>query len=317
MILHTINHLPPAPTFWWTIIDDMHSGWHVAREVDHLLLGSKTWPYSDKDAMVIYDGEYPHLTTWLHLPASIQREMLSTALRVGDVLWNQNRESIISGREFFLVGTNIWTKPAPRMIQTIANPHFHMTVFPQYDQWESVDVSKIGRNDIGDHIDDGAVGKFSTRVIDIDINNADHQRMFCLRPNNTRFRSEFRDKHEGWMDSNLYTLDTALVDQRDVFTSEANMEQFHRVYGQAFDYLRATAINGIPDNRGFGISFIYDADDKIWKLRLAFMEKNNSEDNGSICESSWHSIVRIVVYTPDRVIDNREFVRDLAWAIVR
>jgi hypothetical protein len=75
--------------------------------VDHVLLGAKTGPYSDKDAMVIYDGEDPHLTTWLQLPASIQRKMLSTALRVGEVLWTQNKEGIVSGKEFFLVGTNM------------------------------------------------------------------------------------------------------------------------------------------------------------------------------------------------------------------
>jgi hypothetical protein len=57
--------------------------------------------------MVIYDGENPNLTTWLSLPVSIQREMLSTALRVGEVLWTQNKEGIVSGKEFFLVGTNM------------------------------------------------------------------------------------------------------------------------------------------------------------------------------------------------------------------
>jgi len=57
--------------------------------------------------MVIYDGEDPYITTWLDLPASVQREMLSTALRVGELLWNQNKEGIVSGKEFFLVGMNM------------------------------------------------------------------------------------------------------------------------------------------------------------------------------------------------------------------
>ena len=37
------------------------------------------------------------------------------------------------------------------------------------------------------------------------------------------------DREKGWIETNLYTLDTPTIDQRDVFTSEENMKQFHAI----------------------------------------------------------------------------------------
>jgi len=94
------------------------------------------------------------------------------------------------------------------------------------------------------------------------------------------------DDNPGWKESNLYTLDTPLRDQRDIFSVEENMKQFYEIYTRANQYIHSVTISGNPDNRGFGISFIYDTVDRVWKIRLAFMEKNDSHDNGSICDSS-------------------------------
>lgn len=310
--IHTINRLPPALTFGGTIIDDMRSGWHVAREIDHVLLGSKTWPYSDKDAMVIYDGVNPHITTFLDLPVSVQREMLSTALRVGECLWDENKEWIVSGRELLLVGTNMWLKPAPRMIQTIANPHFHTTIFPQYNQGDGVDIWNLQRISTWDYRDDGKWGKFATQVVDIDSFSIEHQRIFCIRPNNLLFRAWFMESMKWWSESNIFTLDTPLMDQEDIFTSEKNMKQFHEIYNRALQYIKSVTIVWTRDNRGFGISFVYDTMHKSWNIRLAFMEKNDSQDNGSICESSGHSIIRKVVDNHTKILGTSPFVNGLA-----
>ena len=122
--------------------------------------------------------------------------------------------------------------------------------------------------------------------MDIDPNSEEHQRIFCIRPNNFLFRDDFMEANRGWTETNLFTLDTPLLDQRDVFTAEANMKQFHDIYARALQYIKTVTLAGKPDNRGFGISFVYDTQDKQWKIRLAFMEKQDSQDNGSICESS-------------------------------
>lgn len=123
------------------------------------------------------------------------------------------------------------------------------------------------------------------------------------------------DREKGWIETNLYTLDTPTIDQRDVFTSEENMKQFHAIYEKANAYIRTVTLAGNPDNRGFGMSFVYDMCDNIWKIRLAFMEKKDSQDNGSICEASEHSIVRRVTSDPAKVMDTRSFVNNLAKEI--
>lgn len=306
--VHIINRRPPAATKDGTIIDDMRSGGYVAREVDHVLLGAKTWPYAEQDAMAIYDGESPHITTFLGLPASVQRTMLSTALRVWEYLFTHNEADILSGRLFPIIGTNMGTVPAPRMIQTIANPHFHTTVFPQYSHGENIDITSLQTIGAWDHLDDGKWGTSATEVIEIDESSEKHQQIFCIRPNNLLFRGEFMEQYKGWIKSNIYTLDTPLIDQRDIFTAEANMKQFYESYEKANKYIRSVTLAGNPDNRGFGISFVYDTRDNNWKTRLAFMEKRDSQDNGSICESSWHSIIRKVTQDPSRVMDTRLFI---------
>lgn len=313
--IHIINRLPPASTYGGGIVHDMRSGDYVAREVDHVLLGAKTWPYSVQDAMVIYNGEDPHITTFLDLPNSVQRAMLSTALRVGEYIFRNNESNIASGRLFPIIGTNMGTVPAPRMIQTITNPHFHTTVFPQYTQGEYVNIAWLQSAGVWEHMDDGIWGISSTQVVEIDVTSEEHQKIFCIRPNNLLLRSGFMERDGWWTETNLCTLDIPLTDQRDVFTSESNMKQFHDIYKKANTYIRSITLAWKPDNRWFGISFIYDVNDGIWKIRLAFMEKNDSQDNGSICESSGHSIVRKVTTDPSRVMDTRPFVRSVAKAV--
>jgi hypothetical protein len=313
--IHTINRLPPAATTGGDIVFDMRAGGYVARDVDHVLLGAKTWPYAEKDAMVIYDGENSKITTFLDLPASVQRTMFTTALRVWGHLFRNNISDIDAWRFFLVIGTNMWIVPAPRMIQTIANPHFHTTLFPQYAHGEAIDLSWLQMIGWWDRTDDGKGSTYSTEVVQIDTLSEEHQKIFCIRPNNLLFRAGFMEWSRWWTESNLYTLDTPLIDQRDVFTSEANMKQFHSIYEQANAYIRSVTFTWNPDNRGFGISFVYDTHYRQWKIRLAFMEKKDSQDNWSICESSGHSILRKVTDNPARVMDTRAYVNAMAQSI--
>jgi hypothetical protein len=209
-------------------------------------------------------------------------------MRVAEYLCWRYEEEINNQGLFPLIGMNTAINPGKWQVQSIGNPHFHVSLLPITNETNQTNRTEV--------------------IPVIDSANEDHQRAFCIRDNNYIFRDLFLSGRSQWTRSVLYSMDYPLPGTQ--LLSERHKRIFENIYSEAWSYIDGIDIKGERWNRGFSIGFIYEQ--WRWVIRVAFFEKADIRDSGGSAEMSGHAIRRVEVCNDSDIADTREFARSVA-----
>jgi hypothetical protein len=84
----------------------MEDSGNIAYRTPDIVFGSKTGPYSEQDAMLIYSGYKDDCSRFDTLPRSVQRVFLGSAMRIAEHLYHIYERAITARETFLLIGMN-------------------------------------------------------------------------------------------------------------------------------------------------------------------------------------------------------------------
>lgn len=258
---------------------------------DNFLVVSKAAPYSSEDFMIIYSWKNSDKTS-INSFDNIERwELFYLLNHINNKVLVDFDKELSKWTKELIIWINTSLLPWNWNVQSVSRPHFHITLLSNIEQ----DINNV-----------------STKVLDILLDDENHQKSFCLRDINHTLIKKVHDSIISEKDfylksdlSNISCLDFELEDQNNLF-SDTNIKIINKKYDFIYNMMKNSFhnIDWINHDRN-SFSMWFKKINGIYKMRIRFFHKN-PWDAWWIMESFNHLIVRNRVENP-LLPDMRDF----------